>query len=133
MHDGLTRKLSRPEARTPNEFLGRFRACLVILEGPAAGTEYSLDSQSVCIGRGPGADLCLDDAAMSQEHANLELTEDGFRVRDLGSTNGVHVNGSPVLAADLKHADRVQIGTHTFQYLVEKLRSGPATYVLPEE
>lgn len=130
MHDGRTRKLARSEPPRQNEFLRQMRACLVIVEGPAAGTEYPLCCESICVGRGPSADLCFDDPAMSQEHAALELTEKGFRVRDLGSTNGVHVNGSPVLAAELKHGDRLQLGEHAFQYVVEKLQNGPPTYVL---
>lgn len=133
MQDGHTRKLARSEPQILNAFLQRFRACLVIVEGPAAGTEFSLDSDRIYIGRGPAADLCLDDAAISQEHAALELTEEGFRVRDLGSTNGVHVNGGAVLAAELKHGDRLQLGGHALQYLVEERPSGSPTYELADD
>jgi len=47
-------------------------------------------------------------------------------VRDLGSTNGVLVNGTRAPAADLKHADVVTIGEHEFQVVVEsRERSAP--------
>ena len=133
MQDGHTRKLTRSEPPSPQDFFRRFRACLVVVEGPEAGTEYPLDRESICIGRGPSADLRLDDAAMSQEHAALELTEEGFRLRDLASTNGVQVNGSPVLATELKHGDRLQLGEHQFQFLVEKRHAGPRAYLVCDE
>ncbi len=133
MQDGHTRKLTQSEPQNPDEFFRRFRAYLVILEGPAAGTEYPLDRRRIYVGRGRGADLRVDDPAMSEEHAALELTEEGFRVRDLGSTNGVHVNGTPVLATDLKHGDRLQLGEHQLQFVLEKLETSPRTYVLSED
>ena len=53
-------------------------------------------------------------------HAAIELGSSGFKIRDMGSTNGTLVNGSTVNAADLKHGDKIKIGEHTLQYLVEK-------------
>jgi pSer/pThr/pTyr-binding forkhead associated (FHA) protein len=133
MRDGHTRKLTQSEPQKPDDFFRRFRATLVIVEGPSAGTEYPLDRQRIYVGRGHGADLRLDDPAMSEEHAALELTGEGFRVRDLGSTNGVHVNGAPVLATELKHGDRLQLGSHHLQFLLEKLNTAPRTYVLSDD
>ena len=46
------------------------------------------------IGRDPGSDLVLDDAGVSRQHAVLERQPNGSIVlRDLGSSNGTHVNG----------------------------------------
>ncbi len=118
MRDGNTRKLAQSPVKQ-RLFLSRHRACLVVVDGPAAGTEYRLQSQSVVLGRGPGVDIAFADEAMSKRHAALELGEDGYRLRDMGSTNGVSLNGSPVSAADLKHGDRLQLGEHTLQYVVE--------------
>jgi len=51
----------------------------------------------------------------------------GVRVRDMGSTNGTQVNGQRVPAAELKHGDKVTIGEHCFQYVIEeRSRSGRA-------
>ncbi len=134
MKNDRTRELSAPN--TPSGargFLTRNRASLVVIEGPAAGTEYELDRPRLDLGRGPEVDLCFADDAMSREHVAFELVEDGFRVRDLGSTNGVVLNGGRVLAAELKHGDRLRVGEHTFQYLVERLERQPETYLLPDD
>jgi len=131
MQDGHTRKLARSEVEQ-SLFLARHKASLVVLEGPAAGTEYALERTSHSMGRGPGVDIVLQDDAMSREHAAVELGNEGFRIRDLGSTNGLTVNGSAVTGADLKHGDRIGIGEHTLQYVLEK-RDRVGTYQLSED
>jgi pSer/pThr/pTyr-binding forkhead associated (FHA) protein len=45
------------------------------------------------LGSGTDNDLVLRDSSISRHHARLEDTEEGFRLRDLGSTNGTWVNG----------------------------------------
>ena len=127
-----TRHLPKSQAKGLGEFLVKFQASIVVLNGDASGSEYVLDSQSVTIGRGPGVDLAIDDSAMSREHAVLELVRGGFRVRDLGSTNGVLLNGETVQAADLKHGDRFRLGDHTFQLVIEERERKSRTYALPD-
>ncbi len=122
-----TRKMVRPEgARDPEQFLAQHRAAISIISGPEAGSgytrgEYVLEWESVSLGRGPGVDFAIDDPCMSRKHAVLELGGNGFQIRDLGSTNGILVNGSPVQITELKHGDRFELGEHTFEYSVEAL------------
>jgi len=47
----------------------------------------------------------------------------------MGSTNGIAVNGSRVDAADLKHGDRIEIGSHVLQFVLESTERVP-TYDL---
>lgn len=133
MRDGATRQIeSAGSGSGAEEFFRRFRAAIVILSGGAAGSEYGLDQSQVSMGRGPGVDLAFDDAAMSREHAMVEFYGEGFRIRDLGSTNGVTVNGSAVQVCKLKHGDRFDLGEHRFQYVIEERESGGREYHLPE-
>ncbi len=121
MRDGRTRQMeSNGPGSGAEEFFSRFRAAIVILSGGAAGSEYALDQSRISIGRGPGVDLAFDDSAMSREHAVVEFYGEGFRIRDLGSTNGVFVNGSSVQVCKLKHGDRFDLGEHRFQYVIEE-------------
>lgn len=130
---GETRKIDRPdETQSAEEFFRRFNVTLVMTEGNAIGSEFLLDRESVVLGRGPGVDINFDDTSMSRAHASFELTQEGFRVRDMASTNGVHLNGTRVQSAELKHGDRLELGEHCFQYLVEELSHDPTTYVLNE-
>ena len=135
MGDERTREISAAEGNTVlSEFLSRYHACIVILSGPAKGTEHRVDGEQVTLGRGPGTDLAFDDQAMSRKHAAVEFGSDGFRLRDLGSTNGTLLNGSKVEASELKHGDRFQIGAHLFQFVVEERRDQePATYVISDD
>ena len=119
MDDPGTRRLEKD--RIDGElFLARHRVTVAVIEGPAAGAEVEAGRQGMVIGRNPGADLSLPDDALSGVHAAIELGLSGFRIRDLGSTNGTFVNGSQVQATDLKHGDRITLGEHTLQYLQEE-------------
>ena len=69
---------------------------------------------------------------MSRQHAALEFAGEGFRIRDLGSTNGIAVNGAAVPSADLAHRDRFEVGGHVFQLVVEKREPAPPVYDLSE-
>ncbi len=118
MKDGHTTRLPRGEA-LGRVFLATHRATLIVLEGASAGAEHEILENGVTIGRGPGVDIPVSDPAMSKVHAAFEPGERGVRVRDMGSTNGIAVNGSRVDAADLKHGDRIEIGAHVFQFVLE--------------
>ena len=133
MRDGLTRKLAVGERDADfTRFLAGVRASLVVLEGAVAGAEHEIERPCTSLGRGPGVDLAFADPAMSKQHACVEWADGSLRVRDLGSMNGVLVNGAPVQAADLKHGDRFQLGEHVFQLVLEQRRREPRAYVLPD-
>lgn len=133
MQDGRTKKMEDSPEQSGNAFFDSHRVTLVIASGPQAGSEYALDRSPVSVGRGPEADIPIDDSAMSCEHAAFELVDEGFRVRDLASTNGVRVNGGEVLSADLKHGDRVTLGEHEFRFLQETVQPRAPTFVLADD
>jgi len=133
MRDGRTRRLAASGRDAAfDRFLAESRAALAVLEGPAAGMEYPIESPSVSLGRGPGVDLAFPDPAMSKQHACIEWAAGRLRLRDLGSTNGVIVAGERVAARELAHGDRFQLGEHVFQLVVEKRRREPRTYLIPD-
>ena len=111
MRDGFTRKIATPQRDEPFEdFVARWQATLVVLSGEAAGTEWLVEKSRSTLGRAAECDFVISDGAMSKEYAALEFVGGGFRLRDLGSMNGMRVNGSDVKAADLKSGDRFQLG-----------------------
>jgi pSer/pThr/pTyr-binding forkhead associated (FHA) protein len=134
MRDGLTRKRrSRAGSRKARNFLQRCRTTLVLVNTPAAGAEYHIDRERVIVGRGPGVDIAFDDPDMSRQHASIEISDEGPLIRDLGSTNGLRLNGGPVQSAELEHGDRLEIGGLKFQLVVEERLEEPEVFEITAE
>jgi pSer/pThr/pTyr-binding forkhead associated (FHA) protein len=125
MKDGKTRQV--PAGRRDG-YLASHTVSLVFASGPMAGTEVALDKPRLTLGRGNDSDVVVNDASVSHHHAALELGSNGFRVRDLGSTNGVHVNGARSALAELKHGDTLMLGSIQLKYVVESRSGGPKTH-----
>src|SRR5438045_3678049 len=66
----------------------------------------------VRIGRSEAYEICLNDPSISRRHAELEFTDQGWVVRDVGSTNGTFLNGVRVGRIDrrLSEQDILQCG-----------------------
>jgi len=134
MNEKGTRKLeTTPRELGFREFRSRHLASIVVLSGGAEGSEYILDEAKMRLGRGPDVEFEFEDSAMSREHVVFEFADGAFVLRDLGSTNGTRVNGEPALAHELGHGDRIQVGEHVFQFLIEDREQAPPTYILPDD
>ncbi len=74
----------------------------------------TLTGSSTTIGRGRTADITVRDKHLSREHCQIQQFEDMFTVNDLGSRNGVRINGQRISGAQqLITGDMIQIGqTH---------------------
>ena len=132
MKDGFTKRLDRPAKPrgAGGQLLHDYDVRLVAIVGPASGTSYAVNRERIVLGRGPGVDHAFDDRAMSRQHAVLEASGAALSVRDLGSTNGISVNGAVVQSAELHHGDRLQLGTWAFQVLIEARSAAPEAYEL---
>jgi DNA-binding NtrC family response regulator len=85
------------------------RCRLEVVAGPDAGKKIELAQPTIMIGR-TGADLNLTDPKVSGLHAELRLQSDGYRIRDLGSTNGTHVRGVRIVDGFIAPGSTIQIG-----------------------
>ena len=65
------------------------------------------------IGRDPGNHVQLSLPEVSKQHAFLQRTPTGWCIRDLGSRNGLLVNGRRVLETIVKDGDKLTIGPYT--------------------
>jgi hypothetical protein len=64
------------------------------------------------IGRSRDCDIVLDDTGISRRHAELRPGGAGWEIQDLGSTNGVLVNGRAIGGSQpLEPGDRIELGT----------------------
>ena len=80
------------------------------------GTVYELVKALITIGRSPDNTIVIGDSSVSSHHAQLQLVGENYRLKDLGSTNGTHVNGIPVIETALQFDDRIRFGATEAQY-----------------
>jgi pSer/pThr/pTyr-binding forkhead associated (FHA) protein len=71
----------------------------------------------VRIGRSLSADVRFDDATVSRRHALVVADDDGVRVLDDRSLNGVYLNGRRVEVSALADGDEISVGRHSIYYL----------------
>ena len=89
---------------------GSEKAMLVIHRGPAQGSRFLLDSNTISIGRSPESDVFLDDVTVSRKHAQVLRTKNEFSITDSHSLNGTYVNSISVTSQVLRMGDEIQIG-----------------------
>jgi len=73
--------------------LVRRRCRLEVIAGPDEGRELELEGSSVRVGSDTGSELHLTDEAVSAQHFEMSVDAEGWRLRDLESTNGTWVSG----------------------------------------
>lgn len=78
------------------------------------GMRHPLVPPGIVIGRGSDADLRINDPGISRRHAEIKVSGGGvnltYEIVDLGSTNGITVDGKKVRQALLHSGSRVEIG-----------------------
>ena len=83
-HEGL---LNGPPAR------------LVVVSAQLAGTEYTIDRSPCRIGRGAECEVKVEHRSISRHHATIEVQDNQFVIKDIGSANGIQVNGESYASA----------------------------------
>lgn len=106
-------RLSEPLEEQRSERRGR---ALVVAEG----RRMVVPPGGAVLGRSRECDIVLGDTNVSRRHAEIRAHGSGWVVEDLGSTNGVRVNGTPARGATtIKGGDRLEIGTVPVVFEVE--------------
>jgi hypothetical protein len=95
--DRAARKLEAPPSRGQALLVGE-------------GRRSVLSGERVLIGRSRECDVVLSDPNTSRRHAEVRREGGGWAVVDLGSTNGIKVNGRRVDQAALEPGDRITLG-----------------------
>jgi pSer/pThr/pTyr-binding forkhead associated (FHA) protein len=81
--------------------------------------EFLLEKSTIILGRGATSDITLSDAKVSRSHARLQCSAAACTLIDLGSANGMRVNGEQVERAFLAPGDVIGIGDSTLRFEVE--------------
>jgi Protein of unknown function (DUF3662)/FHA domain len=95
--------------------IGASRQALLVGEGKRT----LVSGGHAVIGRSRDCDVVLQDPNVSRRHAELRREGDGWEIADLGSTNGVKVNGRRVDRARLRPGDRISLGVSDLTFELE--------------
>ncbi len=121
-----------PDVSSDDELLGSGMSTRFVLRFGANPVVLPLGR--TVVGRGTDCEIPLDDDLASRRHAAIDVTADGVSIEDLGSRNGVSVDGVPVARrVPLAHGSVVVIGQTRFTLLEMGRRDRPTVegMVLP--
>ena len=85
------------------------------LEGPRIGELIELRGR-VTVGKSSDNNVVIDDPSVSGHHCEFQGSSMGFKLADLGSTNGTFVNDKRVTSHDLVDNDNVKLGKVRFKF-----------------
>ncbi|MBZ0236461.1 MAG: sigma-54-dependent Fis family transcriptional regulator, partial [Deltaproteobacteria bacterium] len=108
----------------------RIRQIAMVHSADGRTTRVTLSAAPVVVGREPGpGGLAIADREISRKHAVFEPAGEpgaaGWRVTDLGSRNGIVVDGAPTAAAELRHGSVVRIGGAVLVFVDQELGRSP--------
>jgi FHA domain-containing protein len=75
------------------------------------GTQHEVKQKRVVLGRSRDCDIQLADSNVSRRHAELRQEGASYWIVDLGSTNGIEINGKRVKRAKLRDGDEFTLGS----------------------
>lgn len=116
---GLSVSPNLPEFHRGPEIPIAKPAALIGEQGLVAGSTFTLAAGEVTIGRDGENEIVLAENTVSRYHARLKRQSNGqFALTDLGSANGVYVNGTRVQRAILRSGDQIKVGDSFFRFQV---------------
>ena len=99
-------------------------ASIVLIHEGVVINKFPVDKPLLRIGRHQDNDIVIDDNVVSMEHAIVEIEEardnkdpKRYFIKDLGSTNGTHVNGKKISRQQLFNNDMIRVGWNTFKFI----------------
>jgi pSer/pThr/pTyr-binding forkhead associated (FHA) protein len=85
------------------------------------GPSILMDKPILLFGRHEECDVQLNSKKVSRRHCIVAQVNDYLVVRDLGSTNGVRINGERVAEGKLRPGDELQVGNFKYQVCADAL------------
>jgi general secretion pathway protein A len=93
-------------------------AALVVTHHKEHVATWPLAAGRISIGRASDNELCLDAPYISRHHCQVVTVGNVSTIEDLGSVNGISVNGKLAKRHVLQHADQIALGQHVLTYVV---------------
>ncbi len=94
------------------------RVTITVPEKSAQPYRFQLDRQVVSLGRGSENDIPIESGSVSVHHAEMRRIKGGYELHDMGSTNGIKLDGLRLLSIPLRNGAVVHIGEVAFDFLL---------------
>lgn len=94
------------------------RVTITVPEKNAQPYRFQLDRDVVTLGRGSENDIAIDSGSVSVHHAEMRRVPGGYELHDIGSTNGIKLDGARLTVIPLRNGAVVSIGDVAFDFLL---------------
>jgi Nif-specific regulatory protein len=94
---------------------------LEAVAGPLKGSTIPLSEDETALGREPGNQISLLDAAVSRKHCVITRKAGQFKIQDLNSRNSTFVNGVPITERTLASGDEIKVGNSLFVFVMPEV------------
>ena len=94
------------------------RVTITVPEKNAQPYRFQLDREVVTLGRGSENDIAIESGSVSVNHAEMRRIEGGYELLDVGSTNGIKLDGERYEVIPLRSGATVKIGDVSFDFLL---------------
>lgn len=94
------------------------RVTITVPEKTPQPYRFQLDRQSVSLGRGSENDIAIDSGSVSVKHAEMVRVDGGYELRDVGSTNGIKLDGERRDVIALRNGLSVKLGDVAFDFVL---------------
>jgi len=96
-------------------------AFLEVISSEERGKHIKLGKSEVIIGRSPECGIQISVKNVSRKHARILYLNEEYYIEDLGSTNGIYINGVKVAKCILRGLDQIEIGEMKVIFYEEKI------------
>jgi DNA-binding winged helix-turn-helix (wHTH) protein len=104
----------------------REKPVLVVNEGERAGQRWTVERESVIIGRGKECDIVLSEQQVSRQHIKIKLVGEAYYIEDLNSRNGTWLNGEQISGERLlKDGDEIHVAMVVKMIFAESEATAP--------
>lgn len=109
------------------------RVTITAPEKNAQPYRFPLDSGTVTVGRGSDNDITIESGSVSVRHAEMRRTKGGYELCDIGSTNGIKLDGVRYETIPLQNGTTVGIGDATFDFSLSEEEMQELSREIPAE
>ncbi|MEM1159137.1 MAG: FHA domain-containing protein [Verrucomicrobiota bacterium] len=88
--------------------------------------EFQVTSKQLRVGRHPDNDMVLPDTSISRKHALCIINQDTILIRDLGSMNGIKINGEPMIQGLARDGQIITIGEVNCEVHISLVKKTPS-------